>query len=59
VKPETGEARVEDDPGGKVRLWPVLIAIGMALVILVNGIFIYIAVRGADEVVPSYNTEER
>lgn len=59
MKPETGEARVEDDAGGKVRLWPVLIAIGMALVILVNGIFIYIAVRGADEVVPSYNTEER
>jgi hypothetical protein len=59
VKPETGEVRVEDNGGGKVRLWPVLIAIGMALVILVNGIFIYIAVRGADEVVPSYNTEER
>lgn len=41
------------------RLWPVLIVLGMTLVILVNGLFIYIAVKGADEVVPSYNTEER
>ena len=30
-----------------------------ALVILVNGIFIFIALRGADQVVPSYVTEER
>jgi hypothetical protein len=33
--------------------------VGLALVFLVNGIFIYIAVKGADEVVPSYLTEER
>jgi len=45
--------------GRKIRLWPVLIVVGMALVILVNGLFIYIAVKGADAVVPSYNTEAR
>ncbi len=43
----------------KVRLWPVLITAGSLLVILVNAIFIYIAVSGADDVVPSYHTEER
>ena len=41
------------------RLWPILITVGLVLVILVNAIFIYIAVKGADEVVPSYQTEER
>ncbi len=41
------------------RLWPTLIILGLALVFLVNGLFIYIAVKGADEVVPSYLTEER
>lgn len=41
------------------RLWPTLIIIGLVLVGLVNGIFIYIAVSGADDVVPSYVTEER
>ncbi len=44
---------------GESRLWPILIGAGLALVILVNGIFIYIAVKGADPVVPSYVTEER
>jgi hypothetical protein len=41
------------------RLWPTLIIAGLVLVALVNGIFIYIAVSGADDVVPSYFTEER
>ena len=41
------------------RLWPVLITVGLVLVVLVNAIFIYIAVSGADDVVPSYVTEER
>jgi hypothetical protein len=41
------------------RLWPTVIIIGLVLVGLVNGIFIYIAVSGADDVVPSYVTEER
>ena len=52
-----GDAGPDRAPGS--RLWPVLITIGLALVMLVNGIFIYIAVKGADDVVPSYLTEER
>ena len=43
----------------KDRLWPLLITAGLALVVLVNAIFIYLAVSGADDVVPSYLTEER
>jgi hypothetical protein len=33
--------------------------VGLLLMILVNLAFIFIAVRGADEVVPSYQTEPR
>jgi hypothetical protein len=33
--------------------------VGLVLVVLVNAVFIYIAVSGADDVVPSYVTEER
>jgi hypothetical protein len=33
--------------------------LGLLLMILVNLAFIYIAVSGADEVVPSYNAEPR
>jgi hypothetical protein len=55
---------IEGDPTGsggpsRDRLWPILITAGLLLVILVNAIFIYIAVSGADDVVPSYFTEER
>jgi hypothetical protein len=39
--------------------WPIGIAIALALVILVNLAFIYIAVSGADEVAPSYQSEPR
>ena len=39
--------------------WPIAIAIGLLLMILVNLAFIFIAVDGADEVVPSYQTEPR
>ena len=39
--------------------WPIGIAIGLILVVLVNLAFIYIAVSGKDEVVPSYHTEQR
>lgn len=39
--------------------WPHAIAFGMLLVVLVNLAFIYIAVSGADQVVPSYVTEHR
>lgn len=39
--------------------WPIAIAVGLALVILVNLAFIYIAVSGKDEIVPSYHSERR
>ena len=39
---------------GRVPVWPIAIAVGLALVVLVNAIFIYIAVSGADDVAPSY-----
>ena len=42
-----------------IRLWPTLIVAGLVFVVLVNALFIYIAVSGADDVVPSYTTEER
>jgi len=47
------------DSSTNARLWPSLIIVGLIFVILVNAIFIYIAVSGADDVVPSYFTEER
>lgn len=58
------ETGIDGGPSGKDtrsgdRLWPILITLGLVFVILVNAIFIYIAVTGADEVVPSYYTEER
>jgi hypothetical protein len=39
--------------------WPIAIAVGLFLVILVNLTFIYIAVSGKDEIVPTYRTERR
>jgi len=41
------------------RRWPVGIAIGLLIVVLMNLAFIYIAVSGKDEVVPSYSIEHR
>lgn len=41
------------------RRWPLAVAIGLALVIVVNLVFIYIAVSGRDEIVPSYQSERR
>ena len=43
----------------KDHLWPVLIAVALALVMVVNAVFIYIAVSGSDEVVPSYTEGQR
>lgn len=40
-------------------LWPVIIIVGLTLVLLVNAVFIYIAVKGADTVAPSYTQGER
>ena len=39
--------------------WPIGIAVGLLLVILVNLAFIYVSVSGQDEIVPSYNLERR
>lgn len=47
------------DTAYKKSPWPLLITLGLILVVVVNAIFIYIAVTGADDVVPSYVTEER
>ena len=57
VSPEKGIDEAEE--GGKSRLWPTIIMVGLIVVMVVNFLFIYIAVKGADAVVPSYNTEER
>lgn len=43
----------------KDMLWPVILIVALVVVMLVNGLFIYIAVSGADDVVPSYNQGER
>jgi len=55
-----------DNGGGRGRLtlsrdhlWPVIIIVALAVVMLVNAVFIYIAVSGADEVAPSYTQGER
>jgi hypothetical protein len=41
------------------RRWPRIIALGLAFVVLVNLIFAYLAVHGADTIVRSYSTEAR
>jgi hypothetical protein len=41
------------------RRWPWGIALGLALVIVVNVAFAYVAIHGADTVVSSYQTEPR
>lgn len=40
-------------------VWPVAIAIALAIVVAVNATFIWIALSGADEVAPSYVQGER
>ena len=61
---EPGKGGAQASPAGAAQpgrdhLWPWLLAIGLALVMLVNGIFIWIAVSGADEVAPSYTQGDR
>ncbi len=41
------------------QIWPALIVLGLVIVLAVNAVFIYIAVTGADEVVPSYDSGQR
>lgn len=45
--------------GKKDRLWPIIIVVALAVVVVVNAVFIYIAVKGADTVVPSYTQGDR
>jgi hypothetical protein len=40
-------------------IWPVAIIIALLIVVAVNAAYIWIAVSGADDVVPSYVTEDR
>lgn len=56
---DSGAETNEAGGGEKSRLWPIIITVGLILVMVVNFLFIYIAVKGADDVVPSYQTEER
>ena len=46
-------------PAGRTPLWPWILGIGLALVVLVNLLFIWIAVKGADDVAPSYTEGNR
>lgn len=39
--------------------WPIAIAVGLGLVVLAELVFIYIAVSGQDEIVPTYHSERR
>ncbi|HSJ23085.1 MAG TPA: hypothetical protein VK929_00275 [Longimicrobiales bacterium] len=39
--------------------WVIGIIIGFAILFLANAAFIYVAVKGADPVVPSYHAESR
>ena len=40
-------------------LWPIMIIVGLLIVVIMNAVFIYVAVSDRDEVVPSYHTESR
>lgn len=46
-------------PARRTSPWIVAIIIGFITLVLVNGAFIYVAVKGADPVVESYRTEPR
>jgi hypothetical protein len=47
-------------PGGPRRSpWIVGIVVGLVLMVVVNLVFIYIAVSDADAIVPSYHLEHR
>jgi hypothetical protein len=41
------------------RRWPIGIVIGFLLVALMNAGLVYLAVRGADPIVSSYDTSDR
>jgi hypothetical protein len=39
--------------------WVTGIIIGFVVMLLMNAVFIYVAVKGRDQIVPSYAAEER
>lgn len=39
--------------------WTLMLLLGFTTMFVMNAIYIYVAVSGADEVVPSYQTVER
>ena len=53
------DAAAPDLPRAKRSPWVIGIIIGFAVMLLMNAVFITIAVKGADSVVPSYETGER
>ena len=60
ASPDRPSASPDRPEGGQPdRLWPTLIVAGLLVVVMVNAAFIWVAVDGADEVVPSYMEEER
>jgi hypothetical protein len=40
-------------------VWPVILGVALLMVLVVNAVFIYVAVSGADEVAPSYQQGDR
>ena len=59
MRPSRPEPSLESHERRTDLRWPIGIALGLFLVILVNLAFIYISVSGQDEIVPSYNIERR
>jgi hypothetical protein len=41
------------------RRWPIGLAIAFAVMILVNAVFVWVALSGRDQVAASYTTEPR
>ena len=52
-------SRAQRTERGATSPWVVAIVVGLTLVAIVNFAFIYVAVRGADPIVPSYVSEPR
>lgn len=59
MRPRSRRGRPLAGEGRRNLRWPIAIAVGLFLVILVNLTFIYIAVSGKDDIVPTYRTERR
>lgn len=58
-RPVTPEAGGRDIVVSRDWIWPAAIIAGLTLVVLVNLAFVWVAVGGADAVVPSYHQEAR